>query len=396
MYVPAIATASAVIAFHTLFAATADAFTSSAREPANNNVVELSQEARTGGHSQGEAQEIDAALLSSIQLEPGHEIKFYKFAEGDVGVNETLDIDRHTPVLRQFQERSLSAVELFRLIQPNAEVPESLVQADEEVASQLETSATDTGENEESESGLDTSKVEQSSRSTSSPSNQNPNTKGNWESWAGDEQWFRSNFCNEGERRICFANRTWVRSGNQNGANMRITGMAAGFDTRARFIIRSRGCVFLSCGMRERVNTVLSPRQYSEWRFSDRRVRYAEITPVSGESRVHFAMTYGGNNNQVSAPSISVSSTGNGSGSVFSVAGSGFRPNSTVTVRVTDDQLASRSYQQSASASGSLSFRQGISCISGLRLHFSATDGRANPNDATGVLWSNTVTTTCP
>lgn len=175
---------------------------------------------------------------------------------------------------------------------------------------------------------------------------------------------------------------------------MRITGMAAGFDTRARFIIRSRGCVFLSCGMRERVNVVLTPRQYSEWRFSDRNQRYAEVIPISGESRVHFAMTYG--SNQVSAPSISVSSTGNGAGSVFSVSGVGFQPNSRVTIRVTDDALNSRSYQQSASASGSLSFRQGISCIPGLRLYFSATDGRSNPNDVTGSLWSNTVTTTCP
>jgi hypothetical protein len=81
---------------------------------------------------------------------------------------------------------------------------------------------------------------------------------------------------------------------------MKITGMAAGFDTKARIVIFSRGCKFLSCAWRQRVNEVLEPRQYKTWTFSDNNKRYVNIDPISGESRVHLAVTWnasGGSSN---------------------------------------------------------------------------------------------------
>lgn len=95
-------------------------------------------------------------------------------------------------------------------------------------------------------------------------------------------------------------------------------------------------------------------------------------------------------------PTISVSSQGQGGGSIFTVTGSGFLPNHTVTIRVVDDALHTLYYQQSSNSSEQLNFRQGIACNSGLGLHFSATDGRSDPQDVTGSLWSNTFTISCP
>jgi hypothetical protein len=95
-------------------------------------------------------------------------------------------------------------------------------------------------------------------------------------------------------------------------------------------------------------------------------------------------------------PSINVSSQGSGANARFTVAGSGFLANKTVTIRVVDDSFNGTTFQQSSDASGHLSATVSLPCTSRLSLHFSATDGRRDASDATGVLWSNTVTTPCP
>jgi hypothetical protein len=95
-------------------------------------------------------------------------------------------------------------------------------------------------------------------------------------------------------------------------------------------------------------------------------------------------------------PIISITSSGSGEGSMFVVSGTGFSPNRDVRIRVVDDVLSERDFHQSSDGLGKLNARLGIPCVSGLGLHFSATDGRPDPSDLTGVLWSNTVNTSCP
>lgn len=91
-------------------------------------------------------------------------------------------------------------------------------------------------------------------------------------------------------------------------------------------------------------------------------------------------------------PNISVSNKGDGS---FVVNGSGFLPNTTVHIRVVDDALANIILDQSSTSQGTLNYTSGKLCQRPGRLYFSANDGRSNPSDLTGTLWSNTVTTTC-
>jgi len=78
------------------------------------------------------------------------------------------------------------------------------------------------------------------------------------------------------------------------------------------------------------------------------------------------------------------------------IKGTGFLPNKLVTVRVAFDDFTELSHQQNADGSGNLDFTLSLKCVSGIRMHFSATDSRKNNSDITGVLWSNIFTTTCP
>lgn len=95
-------------------------------------------------------------------------------------------------------------------------------------------------------------------------------------------------------------------------------------------------------------------------------------------------------------PAITVATEGSGDSAVFVIDGVRFVADATVTVRVVDDALAQRSFQQTSDSEGELHMRQHIPCLSGLPLHVSATDSRPDSNDLTGVLWSNTVTLSCP
>jgi hypothetical protein len=101
-----------------------------------------------------------------------------------------------------------------------------------------------------------------------------------------------------------------------------------------------------------------------------------------------------------SPPNISVSSTG----SSFVVTGSGFLPNANVRVRIVEGSglgpPAHPDVNQSTDAQGRLNVTFTVTCNApdtpGDVLHFSATDGRPNPADLTGFLFSNTVDRPCP
>jgi hypothetical protein len=65
-------------------------------------------------------------------------------------------------------------------------------------------------------------------------------------------------------------------------------------------------------------------------------------------------------------------------------------------VRAADNVLQMLRTETSSDENGRINLPWSPPCIPGSILHFSATDGRPNPGDLTGFLWSNTVTATCP
>lgn len=84
------------------------------------------------------------------------------------------------------------------------------------------------------------------------------------------------------------------------------------------------------------------------------------------------------------------------SGSSFTISGNGFTPGATVRIRAADDFFHEVNANQSADGNGSLNYSWSNLCSGIGAIHFSATDGRPDPNDLTGFLWSNTSDSSCP
>jgi hypothetical protein len=107
----------------------------------------------------------------------------------------------------------------------------------------------------------------------------------------------------------------------------------------------------------------------------------------------------GGGGGQNSKPVISVTTEGKGASAVFIVKGSGFVGGAAVHIRVAriaEGQIPTVFSQTKALSNGQIEDRIFIPCVSGLQLSFSANDGRSDPSDHTGTLWSNTIQTACP
>ncbi|MEU7139777.1 hypothetical protein ABZ942_10045 [Nocardia sp. NPDC046473] len=96
-------------------------------------------------------------------------------------------------------------------------------------------------------------------------------------------------------------------------------------------------------------------------------------------------------------PHIAVQPDGGGA---FTVSGGEFLPSAAVHARAVydnglDPNLPERRFEISADRDGNFRFPTGPICHGARTVHFSASDGRSNPNDLTGWLWSNTVHEPC-
>jgi len=91
------------------------------------------------------------------------------------------------------------------------------------------------------------------------------------------------------------------------------------------------------------------------------------------------------------ARTITVSSQGTGTSTLFNVHGTGFTPNSLVVIRFTDSQLAQTQFAQTALNDGTFQTHNGLPCVSGIQLTVTAFED-ANPLGTQ----SNAVVTSCP
>jgi hypothetical protein len=88
---------------------------------------------------------------------------------------------------------------------------------------------------------------------------------------------------------------------------------------------------------------------------------------------------------------ISVTKEGAGSTTVFVVNGSGFTPNSTIIIKITDPNFKELQFPETVGADGRFVSRHSVPCVSGIRLIFTSFED-ANPTHT----FSNVVVTTCP
>lgn len=102
---------------------------------------------------------------------------------------------------------------------------------------------------------------------------------------------------------------------------------------------------------------------------------------------------------QGSGPTITVTTTGGAASTVFKVGGSGFLGSVQVTIRgarIDAGQIIHVYWLTNSDSAGKIQYDIPLPCVPGLGISFSANDGRPNPADLTGKLWSNTVTVACP
>src|SRR4051794_17419484 len=77
-----------------------------------------------------EEQTVNGRLLESVQVEADHEIRFYQFENGEVGIRETLSLEKQqTPLLDRINP--MSAPEAYRLLKPGTAVPDSIMEANQ-------------------------------------------------------------------------------------------------------------------------------------------------------------------------------------------------------------------------------------------------------------------------
>jgi hypothetical protein len=92
------------------------------------------------------------------------------------------------------------------------------------------------------------------------------------------------------------------------------------------------------------------------------------------------------------ARTISVTSTGMGTSSVFAVTGSGFAPNSLIVVRATGQALLGQvQFPATAGGDGKFTARQSIACQTGFQITFTAFEDA----DPTGTF-ANVIVMGCP
>jgi len=94
---------------------------------------------------------------------------------------------------------------------------------------------------------------------------------------------------------------------------------------------------------------------------------------------------------QMPARTISVTSTGVGTSSVFAVTGSGFAPNSLIVVRATGQALEQVQFPATAGGDGKFTARQSIACQTGYQITFTAFEDAA----PTGTF-ANAIVMGCP
>ncbi|NUR29738.1 MAG: hypothetical protein HOV83_28470 [Catenulispora sp.] len=103
-------------------------------------------------------------------------------------------------------------------------------------------------------------------------------------------------------------------------------------------------------------------------------------------------------------PQLTVTTTGSGDSTVFHFTGSGFLPSSATTrvdvtirgARIDDGGVPTFYWVTQSSDQGTMTYDLPLACVPGLRISFSANDGRRDPHDFTDRFWSNTVTVSCP
>ncbi len=242
-------------------------------------------------------------VLEKIQLSPTHSIEFAELEKG-----QTLIIERGalTDLRKITAENGQDFATAFRALQPTQRLPDTLRRADLR-AQKINRDALRNAELviPEALTGIDLAKPK---FETKSP--EQKLMKGDFVDWLSDAEWFKQNFCNQGQNRWCPVNvNGWAYSGAKNNTSwFQATGFAQGFDSTASFVVKYRSCggfFGTSCKWKVPSNGTikLQPRTFATLTWTSAGSRWAGIDQSS--DRVGLAVLWNNSGSNPGAPPAS-------------------------------------------------------------------------------------------
>lgn len=199
---------------------------------------------------------VNGSLLARVELSATHRVDFYEFAPGQVGLRESGMVDE--PTALGAERLALPMDALYRELRGgDAPMPQALADALQRRAAAKAPGAVEMMTEPPAE-------VAQADLAEGGPG---PVTSfGAWESWEGDAQWWRDNFCGGAgmDEVFCPTNVGWADSGWRKTTYFETSGLAADFVGSAVFFLDGWNCDG-GCSWK-RLNTWnLAPRYYQRW-----------------------------------------------------------------------------------------------------------------------------------
>ncbi|MCP3100272.1 hypothetical protein LZ198_15485 [Myxococcus sp. K15C18031901] len=220
---------------------------------------------------------VEGTLLARVELSATHQVEFYEFGPGQVGLRERGTRDE--PTALGPERLALPPDALYRALRGDADgVPQALREALERRARGEARGAREPG-------------VEQAR--ADSPGGALPGplmSRGNWESWESDALWWRDTFCGAAgmDEVFCPTNVGWADTGYRKTTYFETAGLAADFVGSAVFFLDGWNCVG-TCSWK-RLNTWnLQPRYYQRWILDTTGWFRSRIDVVAPSGRVDLA-----------------------------------------------------------------------------------------------------------
>jgi hypothetical protein len=263
-----------------------------------------------GGSTEGQEATTESKLLTTLQLSDTHKVDFVEYADGDLLVRESLNVDKDLadghPTLAKLDTKGVKVADIYKSLAGtrfDSKIATLLGSADgrnQALAALAPKTPADlsdelvsgTGEGPEKLSeGLpghvqlagDTQTV-QSAAACAEPA---------WD-WVGDVGWFKNNFCGANSK---FCPTEWASAyyGKRGPTDFKATGFAQSHCAGARWYFKRTsygGFPFYGIAEKVLADTNLAPRTLAteHWTTTGDRKYYASISSNTGANRIALAI----------------------------------------------------------------------------------------------------------
>jgi hypothetical protein len=250
-------------------------------------------------------------MLTSISVSDTHRIDFWEYANGDVMVNERLNVDRDLadgrPTLAKMDSKDASLVDIYRNLAgarfettvasilggADRRTLERAQQAPRQVA---EPPADDTVAVQGGKMGSPSTASPELPDGTAQVSSALACAEPAWD-WVADVGWFKNNFCGHSSK-ACATEVTWASYGWYRGPkNFKATGFAQSHCTSAHWLFQRKefgGFPFYGISLSTLFDNDLAPRTLNtqHWTTTGDRSWYAKVTSNTGENRTALAIIH--------------------------------------------------------------------------------------------------------